>query len=31
MGTTPHKRHILRLHSVTSIYKLKCTSMSEED
>ncbi len=31
MGTTPHKRHILRLHSVTSIYKLKCTSMSEDD
>ena len=31
MGTTPHKRHMLRLHSVTSIYKLRCTSMSEED
>jgi hypothetical protein len=22
MGTTPHKRHIVRLHSATSIYKL---------
>jgi hypothetical protein len=28
MGTTPHRRHILRLHSVTSIYKLKCTPIN---
>ena len=31
MGTTPHDRYILRFHSVTSIYKLKCIAMSEED
>ena len=31
MWTPPHKGHMLRFHPATSMYKLRCISMSEED